>query len=219
MTSEFQNLLVMTDLDGTVIDSKEAIANSAIYTLKEFGLDNIEKEVIYPTIGTPIREVFSKYLDNHELENAVSIFREDLVKNGKFETHQIVNAKSVLLNLKKKGARICIVTNKRTPLAQTVINQQNLDECFDSVLGSDVGKPKPSPELINKAMANFPSKHNVMIGDRPEDIEAGKRAGVPTIFFEGDFRYLLDDSTIPNFYMTDWEKLNPILRELIHADK
>ena len=219
MTSEFQNLLVMTDLDGTVIDSKEAIANSAIYTLKEFGLDNIEKEVIYPTIGTPIREVFSKYLDNHELENAVSIFREDLVKNGKFETHQIVNAKRVLLNLKKKGARICIVTNKRTPLAQTVINQQNLDECFDSVLGSDVGKPKPSPELINKAMANFPSKHNVMIGDRPEDIEAGKRAGVPTIFFEGDFRYLLDDSTIPNFYMTDWEKLNPILRELIHADK
>ena len=209
----------MTDLDGTVIDSKEAIANSAIYTLKEFGLDNIEKEVIYPTIGTPIREVFSKYLDNHELENAVSIFREDLVKNGKFETHQIVNAKRVLLNLKKKGARICIVTNKRTPLAQTVINQQNLDECFDSVLGSDVGKPKPSPELINKAMANFPSKHNVMIGDRPEDIEAGKRAGVPTIFFEGDFRYLLDDSTIPNFYMTDWEKLNPILRELIHADK
>ena len=219
MTSEFQNLLVMTDLDGTVIDSKEAIANSAIYTLKEFGLDNIEKEVIYPTIGTPIREVFSKYLDNHELENAVSIFREDLVKNGKFETHQIVNAKRVLLNLKKKGARICIVTNKRTPLAQTVINQQNLDECFDSVLGSDVGKPKPSPELINKAMANFPSKHNVMIGDRPEDLEAGKRAGVPTIFFEGDFRYLLDDSTIPNFYMTDWEKLNPILRELIHADK
>ena len=219
MTSEFQNLLVMTDLDGTVIDSKEAIANSAIYTLKEFGLDNIEKEVIYPTIGIPIREVFSKYLDNHELENAVSIFREDLVKNGKFETHQIVNAKRVLLNLKKKGARICIVTNKRTPLAQTVINQQNLDECFDSVLGSDVGKPKPSPELINKAMANFPSKHNVMIGDRPEDIEAGKRAGVPTVFFEGDFRYLLDDSTIPNFYMTDWEKLNPILRELIHADK
>ena len=209
----------MTDLDGTVIDSKEAIANSAIYTLKEFGLDNIEKEVIYPTIGTPIREVFSKYLDNHELENAVSIFREDLVKNGKFETHQIVNAKRVLLNLKKKGARICIVTNKRTPLAQTVINQQNLDECFDSVLGSDVGKPKPSPELINKAMANFPSKHYVMIGDRPEDIEAGKRAGVPTVFFEGDFRYLLDDSTIPNFYMTDWEKLNPILRELIHADK
>ena len=219
MTSEFQNLLVMTDLDGTVIDSKEAIANSAIYTLKEFGLDNIEKEVIYPTIGIPIREVFSKYLDHHELENAVSIFREDLVKNGKFETHQIVNAKRVLLNLKKKGARICIVTNKRTPLAQTVINQQNLDECFDSVLGSDVGKPKPSPELINKAMANFPSKHNVMIGDRPEDIEAGKRAGVPTVFFEGDFRYLLDDSTIPNFYMTDWEKLNPILRELIHADK
>ena len=219
MTSEFQNLLVMTDLDGTVIDSKEAIANSAIYTLKEFGLDNIEKKVIYPTIGIPIREVFSKYLDNHELENAVSIFREDLVKNGKFETHQIVNAKRVLLNLKKKGARICIVTNKRTPLAQTVINQQNLDECFDSVLGSDVGKPKPSPELINKAMANFPSKHNVMIGDRPEDIEAGKRAGVPTVFFEGDFRYLLDDSTIPNFYMTDWEKLNPILRELIHADK
>ena len=219
MTSEFQNLLVMTDLDGTVIDSKEAIANSAIYTLKEFGLDNIEKKVIYPTIGIPIREVFSKYLDNHELENAVSIFREDLVKNGKFKTHQIVNAKRVLLNLKKKGARICIVTNKRTPLAQTVINQQNLDECFDSVLGSDVGKPKPSPELINKAMANFPSKHNVMIGDRPEDIEAGKRAGVPTVFFEGDFRYLLDDSTIPNFYMTDWEKLNPILRELIHADK
>ena len=219
MTSEFQNLLVMTDLDGTVIDSKEAIANSAIYTLKEFGLDNIEKKVIYPTIGIPIREVFSRYLDNHELENAVSIFREDLVKNGKFETHQIVNAKRVLLNLKKKGARICIVTNKRTPLAQTVINQQNLDECFDSVLGSDVGKPKPSPELINKAMANFPSKHNVMIGDRPEDIEAGKRAGVPTVFFEGDFRYLLDDSTIPNFYMTDWEKLNPILRELIHADK
>jgi phosphoglycolate phosphatase len=219
MTNDFQNLLVMTDLDGTVIDSKEAIANSAVYTLNKFGVDNIEKKDIYPTIGVPIKEVFSKYLDNQELENAVSIFREDLVKNGKFQTHQMANAKKVLLNLKKNGAHICLVTNKRTPLAQTVINQQNLEECFDSILGSDVGQPKPSPELLNQAMASYPSRHNVMIGDRPEDIEAGQQAGVSTVFFEGDFRYLLDDSTVPNFYMANWEELNTILEELIDVDR
>lgn len=219
MTNEFENLLVMTDLDGTVIDSKEAIASSAVYTMNEFGIDNIEKKDIYPTIGVPIRDVFSKYLGNQELENAVTIFREDLVENGKFQTHQIANVKNVLMNLKKNGARICLVTNKRTPLAQTVINQQNLEECFDSILGSDIGQPKPSPELLKRAMTDFPSKHNVMIGDRPEDVEAGMRAGVPTVFFEGDFRYLLDNSTMPNFYMTDWAQLNSILKELINADR
>jgi HAD superfamily hydrolase (TIGR01509 family) len=219
MTNEFQNLLVMTDLDGTVIDSKEAIANSAVYTLNKFGVDNIEKKDIYPTIGVPIKEVFGKFLDNQELENAASIFREDLVENGKFQTHQIANAKKVLLNLKKNGAHICLVTNKRTPLAQTVINQQNLEECFDLILGSDIGQPKPSPELLNKAMESYPSRLNVMIGDRPEDIEAGQQAGVPTVFFEGDFRYLLLDSTLPNFYMNDWEDLNSILEELIDADR
>jgi phosphoglycolate phosphatase len=219
MTNEFQNLLVMTDLDGTVINSKEAIANSAVYTLNKFGLDNIEKKDIYPTIGVPIKEVFAKFLDNQELEDAVSIFRADLVENGKFQTHQMANAKKVLLHLKKNGAHICLVTNKRTPLAQTVINQQNLEECFDAILGSDVGQPKPSPELLNKAMASYPSRHNVMIGDRPEDIEAGQQAGVSTVFFEGDFRNLLDDATLPNFYMTNWEDLNSILEELIDADR
>jgi phosphoglycolate phosphatase-like HAD superfamily hydrolase len=58
-----------------------------------------------------------------------------------------------------------------------------------------------------------------MIGDRPEDIEAGQQAGVPTVFFEGDFRYLLDNSTMPNFYMADWDELNSILEELIDADR
>jgi phosphoglycolate phosphatase-like HAD superfamily hydrolase len=68
-------------------------------------------------------------------------------------------------------------------------------------------------------MASYPSRHNVMIGDRPEDIEAGQQAGVSTVFFEGDFRYLLDDSTVPNFYMANWEELNTILEELIDVDR
>jgi phosphoglycolate phosphatase-like HAD superfamily hydrolase len=84
-------------------------------------------------------------------------------------------------------------------------------------LGSDLGEPKPSPELIYKAMATFPSKYNVMIGDRPEDVEAAQRAGIPTVFFEGDFKYLLDDLTVPNYFMSDWEKLNSILKELLNV--
>lgn len=218
MTNEYQNLLVMTDLDGTVIDSKEAIANSAVYALNQAGIPNIKKVDIYPTIGVPIREVFSKYLDNQYIENAVSIFRSNLIENGKSETRQMANSKTTLLSLKQNGARVCLITNKKTPLAQIVITQQNLDECFDAILGSDVGEPKPSPELINKAMSTFPSKYNVMIGDRPEDVVAAQRAGIPAVFFEGDFKYLLDDLTVPNYFMSDWEKLDSILKELIHVD-
>ena len=217
MTNKFQNLLVMTDLDGTVIDSKDAIANSAVYALNHAGITNIKKMDIYSTIGVPIKEVFSKYLDNRHIENAVDIFRSDLVKNGKSKTHQIANAKTALLGLKQSGAQICLITNKKTPLAQIVIAQQNLSECFDAVFGSDLGKPKPSPELIHKAMTTFPSKYNVMIGDRPEDVEAAQRAGIPAIFFEGDFTYLLDDLTVPNYFMSDWEKLNSILKELLNV--
>lgn len=69
----------------------------------------------------------------------------------------------------------------------TILNSAQIDSYFTEFVTSDNGfKRKPAPDSINYLLDKYhldPAK-TVMIGDRPLDIEAGKAAGVATIYFD-----------------------------------
>ena len=54
----FENIFF--DLDGTIIDSREGIVNSVIYSLKNFNIEVKNREELEKFIGPPLNESFKE---------------------------------------------------------------------------------------------------------------------------------------------------------------
>ena len=180
--------VILFDLDGTLVDSHEAIYDSAIHILKKYSEELPSRAEVFQSVGLPITILFRRFLIDSKLNAAVVEFREHLKANGHVKTKQVTGALDLLKNLKNSGFTLILVSNKQTALAKTVLQQQQMIEFFNLIVGSDLGQPKPSPELINIALRELPgAKCPVMVGDRLEDMLAAKEAGIRGIFLENPF--------------------------------
>lgn len=183
-----KNGLVLFDLDGTLVDSHEAIYNSAISVLSQYSTLLPSRDEVFKSVGLPISDLFSEYLDKSMINSAVPEFRNHLREFGAEKTKLLPNAVQTLEKFKSEGVGIGLVSNKQTALANSVLEQQNIERYFDIIVGSDLGAPKPSPELINLTCSKFSeAKFFVMVGDRLEDMTAAKLAGIDGIFLENQW--------------------------------
>ena len=194
-----ESTLILFDLDGTLVDSHEAIYDSAISVLSIYSQHLPSREEVFKSVGLPIKNLFMKYLNESLLEIAVPEFRKHLQVYGADKTKLLSNAFLTLEKLKSEGISIALVSNKQTALARSVLEQQKIDEFFELVVGSDQGAPKPAPDMINLALSKFPKKAlSIMVGDRVEDMAAAKSAGIQGVFLENSWNPTSDmDTLIP----------------------
>jgi len=184
-------VLCVFDLDGTLIDSKEAILDSSLKTLQEFGVSDINGQDILDSVGLPISLAFEKYLSGKSLESAVKAFRADLAERGANKTFLYDDTVSLLQKLKSMGVILAVATNKYASLAEEVLRQKGIEGFFATVKGSDTSPAKPSPQMLLELKSEFPEMLlYVMVGDRGEDLIAAQLAG-----FKG---YFVDHGTVPS---------------------
>lgn len=179
----FKPSLILFDLDGTLVDSYDSIYDSTVSILSKYSEKIPSREEVARSVGLPIVQLFGKYLIQSCLDVAVEEFREDLRLHGHKKTKLIPDAKATLEILKSEKILLSLVTNKQTALAKSVLKQQGISQYFDQVVGADLGRPKPFPDLIERALSKFPnSMKSAMVGDRLEDMQAARAAGVNGIF-------------------------------------
>ena len=184
-----KKILCVFDLDGTLIDSKQAILDSAVRTLESFKVTDFDHTEILESVGLPIRTVFQNFLQGEILEKAVNQFRSDLLDTGESSTFLFDDTNSTLEKLHSKGVTLAVATNKYSYLAKEVLKQQKIEKYFDRVVGADTSPPKPSPDMLKALESEFPQMDlYVMVGDRGEDMMAAKSAGF--------FSYFIDHGTI-----------------------
>lgn len=180
--------LILFDLDGTLIESHEAIYHSAVSVLSKYSEKIPSREEVFHSVGLPIVQLFGSYLKETHLDDGVKEFREHLKAHGHERTKLIPDAKATLEELKSRRILLSLVTNKHTALAESVLKQQGISKYFDQVVGSDLGRPKPYPDLIAFALSKFPhALKPAMVGDRPEDMEAARGAGIAGIFLRNPY--------------------------------
>ncbi|MDP7554662.1 MAG: HAD hydrolase-like protein, partial [Nitrospinota bacterium] len=72
--------LIIFDLDGTLIDSKNDIADSVNYTLKRLHLPSLQNSLIYSYVGNGVLPLLEKVIScsnkKSNLENALKVFRK-----------------------------------------------------------------------------------------------------------------------------------------------
>ena len=177
-------MIILFDLDGTLIDSTEAILESFGVAFKTFDTSVPDDERIKAEIGHPLDAMFTtlgvdaSYVDAH-------------VQAYKMHYRKISCAKTVLLpeareavELASQHAVLGVVTTKTAKYSIELLEHMGLMSYFDVLVGrEDVENPKPHPEPIFKALSKLQSDKSRywMIGDTPMDILAAKAANINSV--------------------------------------
>lgn len=176
---------IIFDLDGTLVDSKRDIAAAQHWVLQQLGVHSYQPEDLYPLIGKPLAETFTKLLppDLHgRIAEAAEMYKAYYPPRALETTTLFPGVRETLETLHSKGIRLATATTKLTPGTRRVLNHFGIAEYFVQIQGSDNVPFKPDPSIIYKILEDqsWERKETLMVGDTDNDIEAGKRADVLT---------------------------------------
>ncbi len=178
---------VIFDLDGTIIESKEGIVDSLVYSLEKMGKEKIDRDLLKSYIGLTLEDIYIKELNTNDeniIRKAIDYYREDFEKNGVYKNTLYNGIKDFIISLYEEKIKIYIASIKPAKYTKLILEYHNLSMYFDYIVGSGMyGEHNTKYELIKMVIdySNFSPNELIMIGDRKGDIEGAKKHNMDTI--------------------------------------
>lgn len=186
--------LAIFDMDGTILDSIDDIADSVNFVLNKnnFPLHSVLEIKSY--VGNGIHKLIERALPNNTDENIIEKVYEDF--KVYYKEHSAIKTKAYdgiidLLNkLKGKGIKIAVNSNKADFAVQDLCIKY-FPGLFDFVLGEKEGIPrKPYADGVNLILKelNCTCEQTIYIGDSEVDVLTASNAHVDLISVSWGFR-------------------------------
>ena len=179
--------LVIFDLDGTLVDSIPDLTDAVNKFLGASGRSPLAMDDVRRLVGKGARNLVERALGNgteEEVERSLAIFLAYNEAHIADKTVMYPGVAETLQELRRRGCRMAMVTNKTEFLSRKLLAVIGIDNYFEQILGADsLPFRKPSPEPILKVLRDgaVPADRAVMVGDSINDIAAGKKAGLITV--------------------------------------
>lgn len=213
--------LVIFDLDGTLIDTMEDIANACNYALEKCGYPVRRLDEYNMLVGRGIDNLFRGALpEGQKSEETVKQMREWFVpyyNEHKCDfTRPYEGILETLESLSKAGMRFAVASNKYQEGTEELVKKFFGKYEFVKVLGQREGKPiKPDPEIVYEIMEGAPGltlEEVVYCGDSDVDMQTGLGAKVKTVGVTWGFRTREELEAYKPFALIDKpEELIPII--------
>lgn len=177
--------LLVFDLDGTLIDSKEDLANSVNHALVEFGLAPLPRRLIYGYVGNGATMLIRRALGPEREEALPEVLGVFLDHYGRHLLDTTVPYPGVEGSLREHSGRyeMAVLTNKPVGMTREILDGLSLSRHFVDVRGGDsFPSKKPDPEGLLGILGSRAASpvEALMVGDSAADVLAGKGAGTPT---------------------------------------
>lgn len=185
---------ILFDLDGTLVDTSRDIQAATNALCIAHNKPQLSLEQIKPLISGGSKDLITTALGVSPQMPAFAKLRHDLFcayANLKNANSSLFSGIPELLDwLNNNGFKWGIVTNKPHDLAESLVENLNLQQQCSYLIGAKkTHANKPSPEPINIAckQLNIKPCNAIYIGDSITDIQAGKAAGTTTVAAEYGF--------------------------------
>jgi phosphoglycolate phosphatase len=181
--------LVVFDLDGTLIDSLPDLTNALNEVLREHGYAPLSRADVAPMVGDGVPALVSRAFAARggsaaEAAEVLPHYIEVYEANATNLTRPYPGVRDTLLELRRRGYRNAVCTNKLQQASETVLTSLDLESLFDGIAGGDryaVRKPEAGHLLgLIEELGGSPTRA-VMIGDSENDAAAAHAAKVPLI--------------------------------------
>jgi phosphoglycolate phosphatase len=174
---------ILFDLDGTLIDSTDAIVEGFEVAYDNFKQIPPTKEEIIKLIGYPLDIMFENLGVRGDVWSYVDAYKKHYRVISRAKTTLLPLAREAL-ETASKNARLGVVTTKTASYSQELLEHMGIMKYFDVLIGREsVDNPKPHPEPILKAMQIMGAtpKKTWMVGDTILDLESASKAGVNSV--------------------------------------
>ena len=210
--------LVIYDLDGTLVDTRDDIAQSANHMLEMLGAAPLPREEICRHVGNGVRQLIRGCLNTQDpdrIEEGVKVYRAHYAKHLLDHTALYPFAREVLDHFKER--KQAVFTNKPNPFSRDILVDLGVADYFcEIVAGDSPFAKKPDPEAILTLMKRegiFVTQV-LLVGDSPLDVQTGKAAGVATVGTTHGFSEEEElKASCPDFLVHDFEQLLLLARE------
>ena len=177
-------MIILFDLDGTLIDSTEAILESFHNSFLVHDFAAPEDEAIKALIGHPLDVMYRELgVKEAEVWDFVDTYKKYYREISTQKTVLLPNAKAAVESA-VEFASLGIVTTKTGRYSQILMEHFGLMDKFDVLIGREhVQNPKPHAEPIIKALEKFDTTNREiwMVGDTKLDLLSAKNAGVNSV--------------------------------------
>jgi phosphoglycolate phosphatase len=175
--------LIAFDLDGTLIDSRRDLADSANELIAELGGTPLAEEAIGDMVGEGAALLVKRALNAAGLDHrsfALSRFLQ--IYDTRLVNHtRVYDGIVETLHSVRPHARLGVLTNKPAVPTERILEALAIRDLFADVIGGDGPYPrKPDPEGLRAMMAvtGATPERTLMIGDSAIDYETAQRASV-----------------------------------------
>lgn len=186
--------LVIFDLDGTVLDTLEDLADSVNSALCANGFPTRTLTEIRSFVGNGIKNLILRSLphetDGDTADRVLTAFRAHYADHCADKTRPYDGIPALLAALKADGFRTAVVSNKTDGAVQRLALQY-FPGLFDFVTGEREGVArKPAPDSVNAALSALGAKKEnaVYVGDSEVDVLTAQNAGIPAVIVTWGFR-------------------------------
>lgn len=175
------------DFDGTLCDTEADIKSAWRAALRNIGRDCPHFDRVYRTGPTLDQVVYMLFDDaTPELVDAVKAqFRTCYDAGGFPATHPYPWVPAWLADLKRRGCRVYVATNKRWNPTRILMAKLGWNALFDGYYSFDMfpGRALSKAELLAEVMRQrgIDPADAVMVGDTRGDVTSGAAAGLYTI--------------------------------------
>lgn len=175
----------MFDLDGTLIDSRRDLADSANEMLAGYGAAPLDEDRIASMVGcgapTLVKRVMTAAGVDEPVADALARFLAAYDERLTHHTRPYDGIPGLLDELQSRAVAMALLTNKPLDQSVRILDTFGLSKHFQWVVGGDGPWPrKPEPDgirfLMHQAAAG-PSE-TVLIGDSTIDLQTSRNAGV-----------------------------------------
>ncbi len=181
--------LIVFDLDGTLINSLEDLADSANHVLEQHGFPIHPVDAYRYFVGDGVRKLIERILPPEErTDERIEQYKAEFVDYYKIhmedKTAVYEGITELLKALKARGLKIAVATNKVHSAVAPLMAKYFPGIHFDSLIGQREGIPvKPAPQIMYDILmeTGCNASEALHVGDTATDMQLAHNAGITPV--------------------------------------
>ena len=184
------------DLDGTLLDTLQDLAASVNYALRQHGMPEHSIDDVRRFVGNGVRLLMERAIPdgaaNPDFEATFATFREHYMHHSLDTTRPYPGIPEVLTELKSRGCKLAVVSNKMMAATQELI-RHFFPDTIEVAIGEHEAegiRKKPAPDTVFAALKELGTgkEDAVYVGDSDVDIATARNSGLPCVSVLWGFR-------------------------------